>query len=67
MKEISIIAATFYGNRGAEAMLSAAMAEIKNRYDGSVKFNVFSYYPRQDANRTQQPLGWRKPRHLSTR
>ncbi len=50
MKEISIIAATFYGNRGAEAMLSAAMAEIKNRYDGSVKFNVFSYYPRQDAN-----------------
>lgn len=50
MKEISIIAATFYGNRGAEAMLSTAMAEIKNRYDGSVKFNVFSYYPRQDAN-----------------
>ena len=49
MKEISIIAATFYGNRGAEAMLSTTMAEINNRYEGSVKFNVFSYYPSQDA------------------
>ncbi len=49
MKEISIIAATFYGNRGAEAMLSTTMAEINTRFEGSVKFNVFSYYPSQDA------------------
>ncbi|MBK9441200.1 MAG: polysaccharide pyruvyl transferase family protein [Comamonadaceae bacterium] len=49
MKEVSIIAATFYGNRGAEAMLSATMAEIKARYAGALRFNVFSYYPAWDA------------------
>jgi polysaccharide pyruvyl transferase WcaK-like protein len=49
MKEVSIIAATFYGNRGAEAMLSTTMAEIKARYNGDVRFNVFSYYPVRDA------------------
>ena len=48
MKEISIIAATFYGNRGAEAMLSTTIAAIKTGYEGSIKFNVFSYYPSQD-------------------
>src|SRR5690606_4586299 len=49
MKEVSIIAATFYGNRGAEAMLSTTMAEIKARYNGALRFNVFSYYPVRDA------------------
>jgi polysaccharide pyruvyl transferase WcaK-like protein len=49
MKEVSIIAATFYGNRGAEAMLSTTMAEIKARYSGALRFNVFSYYPVKDA------------------
>jgi colanic acid/amylovoran biosynthesis protein len=49
MKEVSIIAATFYGNRGAEAMLSTTMAEIKARYNGDIRFNVFSYYPVRDA------------------
>lgn len=49
MKEVSIIAATFYGNRGAEAMLSTTMAEIKAHYNGALRFNVFSYYPARDA------------------
>jgi colanic acid/amylovoran biosynthesis protein len=49
MKEVSIIAATFYGNRGAEAMLCTTIAEIKKRYSDDLYFNVFSYYPDRDS------------------
>ena len=55
MKEISIIAATFYGNRGAEAMLSTTIVAIKTKYEGSIKFNVFSYYPSQDTKLVSNP------------
>lgn len=50
MKEVAIIAATFYGNRGAEAMLSSAIAEIRARYSEPVRFNIYSYYPDKDSN-----------------
>jgi colanic acid/amylovoran biosynthesis protein len=47
-KNISLIAATFYGNRGAEAMLSSSIAEIQQHSNENLHFNVFSYYPLQD-------------------
>lgn len=47
MKTVSVIAATVYGNRGAEAMLEAAIGRLRDRWPDA-KFNVFSYYPRQD-------------------
>jgi polysaccharide pyruvyl transferase WcaK-like protein len=47
MKSVSIIAATISGNRGAEAMLTTTIGEIRNRYP-DCRFNVFSYYPQQD-------------------
>jgi polysaccharide pyruvyl transferase WcaK-like protein len=47
MKSVSIIAATISGNRGAEAMLTTTIGEIRQRYP-DCHFNVFSYYPVQD-------------------
>jgi polysaccharide pyruvyl transferase WcaK-like protein len=47
VKQISIIAATFYGNRGAEAMLSTVIAELSKK-NADLRFNVFSYYPETD-------------------
>jgi len=55
MKEVSIIGATFYGNRGAEAMLSTTIAEIRARHEGALRFNVFSYYPTRDATLIRDP------------
>ncbi|MCG8071354.1 MAG: hypothetical protein N0C86_05165, partial [Candidatus Thiodiazotropha taylori] len=48
MKSVSIIAATISGNRGAEAMLTTTIGEIRQRYP-DCRFNVFSYYPEQDS------------------
>lgn len=48
MKEISIIGATFYGNRGAEAMLSTTIGMLRESGIGDLGFNVFTYYPRHD-------------------
>ena len=49
MKSISIIAATFDGNRGAEAMLSTTIAKLRNNQTlEDLVFNVFSYYPERD-------------------
>lgn len=47
MTEVSLIGATLYGNRGAEAMLSTTIGELRARYPG-LRFNVFSYYPAKD-------------------
>jgi len=47
MKQISIIAATFSGNRGAEAMLCSTIARLRDRFPESI-FNVYSYYPNDD-------------------
>lgn len=56
MKDISIIAATFYGNRGAEAMLCTTMAELQKNSEDTLRFNVFSYYPERDATLIADPL-----------
>lgn len=55
MKAVSIVAATFYGNRGAEGMLSTTMAEIRAWYTEPIRFNVFSYYPERDATLVNDP------------
>jgi len=49
VKEVSLVGATLYGNRGAEAMLSAAIGELRERHSG-LWFNVFSYYPVKDRD-----------------
>ena len=49
MKKIAIIAATFYGNRGAEGMLSTTIGKLREAYgNNNVVFNIFSYYPQSD-------------------
>lgn len=52
MKSVSIIAATISGNRGAEAMLTTTIGEIRTRFP-DCHCNVFSYYPEQDSRLTQ--------------
>lgn len=48
MNEVSIVAATFYGNRGAEGMLSTTIGKLREGYAGDLAFNVFTYYPQRD-------------------
>lgn len=43
----SIIAATLYGNRGAEAMLETVVGRLRDE-SPSTRFHVFSYYPTED-------------------
>lgn len=50
MKKISIIGGTFYGNRGAEAMVSTVIAELRAASSEPLEFNVYSYYPEKDAS-----------------
>ncbi len=47
MKRVSIIGATFTGNRGAEAMLTTTIGRIREQYADCL-FCVFSYYPADD-------------------
>ncbi|MES9852949.1 MAG: polysaccharide pyruvyl transferase family protein [Candidatus Thiodiazotropha sp. L084R] len=54
MKNISIIAATISGNRGAEAMLTTTIGRIRERYK-NCHFNVFSYYPKRDQTILNDP------------
>lgn len=49
MTEISVIGATFYGNRGAEAMLTTTISLLKKKQD-DLNFNVFSYYQTDDQS-----------------
>jgi polysaccharide pyruvyl transferase WcaK-like protein len=44
---IAIIGATFWGNRGAEAMLTTTIGRLRERFP-QARFHVFSYYPRND-------------------
>lgn len=55
MKIISIFGATFYGNRGAEAMLSTVIGEFQSRYGNDSRVHVFSYYPQQDRKLVSDP------------
>ncbi|MBD0415994.1 polysaccharide pyruvyl transferase family protein [Oryzicola mucosus] len=48
MTSVSIIAATFYGNRGAEGMLSTTIGMLRRHAGEDLTFNVFTYYPERD-------------------
>ncbi|MET0090098.1 MAG: polysaccharide pyruvyl transferase family protein [Candidatus Thiodiazotropha sp.] len=54
MKSVSIIAATITGNRGAEAMLTTTIGQLRSRYP-ECRFQVFSYYPEQDRQLINDP------------
>lgn len=54
MKEIAIIAATIYGNRGAEAMLCTTVGELRARVR-NLHCHVYSYYPYDDRQRCTHP------------
>lgn len=47
MTEIAIIAATFFGNKGAEAMISSTIGKLREAYP-EARFNVYSYYSKID-------------------
>lgn len=47
MKRYAIIAATVWGNRGAEAMLETTVGRLRDR-DSDAQFVVYSYYPERD-------------------
>ena len=53
-KSFSIIAATFHGNRGAQAMLETVIGRLSDA-DPQLRFNVFSYYPREDRQLVADP------------
>lgn len=55
MKYISIVGATFYGNRGAEAMLSTTIGRLRDDCSEDLHFNVFTYYPKSDGDLIQDP------------
>ncbi len=54
MGTYSIIAATLYGNRGAEAMLETVVGSLR-REDPDAVFHVFSYYPAADRRLLRDP------------
>ncbi|PHR30067.1 MAG: hypothetical protein COA36_01405 [Desulfotalea sp.] len=57
MKSISIIGATFEGNRGAEAMLTTTIAKLRTSHSsGDMAFNIFSYYPERDRKLVDDSL-----------
>ena len=47
MKRIGITAGTLYGNRGAEAMVSTCIEQVKIRYPDA-SLHILSYYPEDD-------------------
>jgi len=53
-KTYSIIAATCYGNRGAQAMLETVVGRLRD-VDPDLGFNVFSYYPEADRGLIGDP------------
>ena len=50
----SIIAATFYGNRGAQAMLETVIGRLSEARP-ELHFHVFSYYPEMDRRLVDDP------------
>ncbi len=53
-REIGIIGATIWGNRGAEAMLATTIGQLEERF-GPAVINVFSYHAKRDAALNQNP------------
>lgn len=50
----SIIAATCYGNRGAQAMLETVIGRLREKHS-DLRFHVFSYYPADDRDLISDP------------
>lgn len=50
---IAITAASYSGNKGAAAMLQSSIAQLQERYGGSLNINLMSVYP--DEDRMQLP------------
>ncbi|MGY0634012.1 polysaccharide pyruvyl transferase family protein [Luteimonas sp. A478] len=53
-KVFSIIAATCYGNRGAQAMLETVIGRLSDASPG-LRFHVFTYYPDDDRRIVDDP------------
>ncbi len=51
---VAIIAATLYGNRGAQAMLETVVG-VLSRQQPQRRFHVFSYYPADDRRLLRHP------------
>jgi len=54
VRRFAIIAGTLTGNHGAEAMLTTAIGQLRDRYPGA-RFEVFSYYPEADRALVTDP------------
>lgn len=54
MRRYAIIAATVWGNRGAEAMLETTIGRLRDR-DPEAEFVVYSYYPEKDRALISDP------------
>ncbi|MDP2181973.1 MAG: polysaccharide pyruvyl transferase family protein [Actinomycetota bacterium] len=54
MKRFSVIAATVWGNRGAEAMLETTIGRLRDRMPDA-EFAVFSYYQDRDVQLVSAP------------
>lgn len=54
MKRFSVIAATVWGNRGAEAMLESTIGRLRDRAPGA-EFAVYSYYQDRDTQLVNAP------------
>lgn len=54
MTRFSLIAATVWGNRGAEAMLETSIGRLRERFPDA-EFAVLSYYPERDAALVSDP------------
>ena len=52
--QLALIGGTFWGNRGAEAMLAACIGRSRERHPGA-RFKVYSYYPNEDARLVNDP------------
>ena len=53
-RTFSIIAATFHGNRGAQAMLETIIGRLSDQQP-NLHFHVYSYYPREDRRLVDDP------------
>lgn len=53
-RRFAVIAATVYGNRGAEAMLETTIGRLRDLAPGST-FAVYSYYPAEDRRLVSDP------------
>jgi polysaccharide pyruvyl transferase WcaK-like protein len=53
-KEFAIVGGTLTGNRGAEAMVSTCVEQIRQRYPDAI-IHILTYYPEADRNEQRPP------------